>query len=79
MAFDAGMLCAVLHEIERECLGVRVEKVYQPTKEEIVFLLRGKRLSVNLGSSCPRVALTRLQKDNPLTAPMFCMLLRKHL
>lgn len=79
MAFDAGMLYAVLHEIENECLGMRVEKVHQPTKDEIILLLRGKRLSVNIGSSCPRVSLTHLQKDNPLTAPMFCMLLRKHL
>ena len=79
MAFDAGMLYAVLHEIKSECLGARVEKVHQPTREEIVFLMRGKRLSVNIGSSCPRVAVTHIGKDNPLAAPMFCMLLRKHL
>ena len=79
MAFDAGMLYAVLHEIETECLGARVEKVHMPTKEEIVFLLRGKRLSVNIGSSCPRISVTHLSKDNPLTPPMLCMLLRKHL
>ena len=79
MAFDAGMLYAVLYEIKTECLGARVEKVHQPTREELVFLLRGKRLSVNIGSSCPRVSVTHLSKDNPLTAPMFCMLLRKHL
>ncbi len=79
MAFDAGMLHAVLHEIKDACLGMRVEKVHQPSREEIIFLMRGKRLSVNIGSSCPRVSLTHLTKDNPLAAPMFCMLLRKHL
>lgn len=79
MAFDAGMLYAVLHEIKESCLGMRVEKVHQPSREEIIFLLRGKRLSVNIGSSCPRISLTQLTKDNPLAAPMFCMLLRKHL
>lgn len=79
MAFDAGMLYAVLHEIKEACLGARVEKVYEPTRDEIILLLRGKRLSINIGSMCPRIALTRLSKDNPQTPPMFCMLLRKHL
>ena len=79
MAFDAGMLYAVLDEIKKECLGLRVEKVHQPTKDEIVLLMRGKRLSVNVGSVCPRIALTHIAKDNPQKAPMLCMLLRKHL
>ena len=79
MAFDAGMLYVSLEEIKRECLGARVEKVHQPTKDEVVLLLRGKRLSVNIGSTCPRIAMTGLTKDNPLTPSMFCMLLRKHL
>ncbi len=79
MAFDAGMLYAVLKEIKEACLGARVEKVHQPTRDEVVFLLRGKRLSVNIGSTCPRIAMTRLSKDNPQAPPMFCMLLRKHL
>ncbi len=79
MAFDAGMLYAVLHEIKNACLGARVEKVYEPTRDEIIFLLRGKRLSINIGSTCPRIAMTSLSKDNPQTPPMFCMLLRKHL
>ena len=79
MAFDAGMLYAVLEEIKRECLGLRVEKVHQPTKDEVVFLMRGKRLSVNLGSVCPRIALTQIAKDNPQKPPMLCVLLRKYL
>ena len=79
MAFDAGMLYAVLDEIKRECLGLRVEKVHQPTKDEIILLMRGKRLSVNVGSVCPRIALTHIVKENPQKAPMLCMLLRKHL
>ncbi|MBO5653753.1 MAG: NFACT family protein [Clostridia bacterium] len=79
MAYDAGMLWATLEEIKRECLGMRVEKVHQPTKDEVIFLLRGKRLSVNMGSSCPRIAITSAVKDNPLTPSMFCVLLRKHL
>ena len=79
MAFDVGMLCAVMNELKREALGLRVEKIHQPTKDEVVLLLRGKRLSINLGSVCPRISLTALTKDNPQKPPMFCMLLRKHL
>ncbi|MCQ2385503.1 MAG: NFACT family protein, partial [Clostridia bacterium] len=79
MAFDAGMLYAVLHEIRENCLGARVEKTYQPTKEEVLLLMRGKKVSIYLGSSCPRIAITQLVKDNPAVPPMFCMLLRKHL
>lgn len=79
MAFDAGMLYAVLQEIRESCLGARVEKVHEPTRDEIILLLRGKKLSVNIGSTCPRIAMTYLTKDNPQTPPMFCMLLRKHL
>ena len=79
MAFDAGMLYAVLEEIKRECFGTRIEKVHQPTKYEIVFVLRGKKLSLNLGSVCPRISLTQIAKDNPQKPPMLCLLLRKHL
>lgn len=79
MAFDSGMLYAVLNELRQEVLGLRVEKVHQPTRDEIILLMRGKRLSVNIGSVCPRIALSSLSKDNPQQPPMFCMLLRKHL
>lgn len=79
MAYDAGMLTVVLKEISDACLGLRVEKIHQPTKDEVVLLMRGKRLSLNVGSVCPRIALTEITKDNPASPPMFCMLLRKHL
>lgn len=79
MAFDVGMLYAVIEELKREVLGLRVEKIHQPTKDEVVLLLRGRRLCVHLGSVCPRIALSALPKDNPQKPPMFCMALRKHL
>lgn len=79
MAFDAGMLRAVLSEISDAVLGARVEKVHQPTRDEILLLLRGKRLSISFGAVCPRISMTALTKDNPAVPPMFCMLLRKHL
>ena len=83
MAFDAGMLACVVAEIREKSLGARVEKVFQPERDEIVLQMRslegGKRLVINAGSSNPRIGFTTEQKENPMTPPMLCMLLRKHL
>ena len=83
MAFDAGMLACALSEIRRRALGARIEKVYQPERDEIVLGIRslegGKRLSINAGSGNPRIGFTETVKENPQNPPMFCMLLRKYL
>ncbi len=83
MAFDAGMLACVIAEIRNKSLGARVEKVFQPEKDEIVLQMRsiegGKRLLINAGSATPRLSFTTEQRENPTTPPMLCMLLRKHL
>ena len=83
MAFDAAMLYAVAHEINSIGGGGRIEKIYQPEKEEILLQMRtlsgGKRLLINCSSSNPRLCFSAIQKENPQSAPMFCMLLRKHL
>lgn len=83
MAFDAGMLACVIAQIKEKSLGARVEKVFQPERDEIVLQMRsiegGKRLVINAGSSTPRIGFTSEQKENPSTPPMLCMLLRKHL
>ena len=83
MAFDAGMLACVLHEIRSVCTGARVEKVFMPEKDEVVLLLHtaegSRRLLINAGCNHPRIGLTETQKGNPLAPPMLCMLLRKHL
>ena len=83
MAFDAGMLACTLHEIREESLGARVEKVYQPERDEIILQIRsksgGKRLLINAGANNPRIGFSTEQKENPQNPPMFCVLLRKHL
>ena len=83
MAFDAGMLACALAEIKEKALGARIEKVFQPERDEIVLQMRslegGKRLLINAGSNNPRICFTVEQKENPMTPPMLCMLLRKHL
>ena len=83
MAFDAGMLACVISEIRKTALGARIEKVFQPERDEIVLQMRsfegGRRLLINAGSNNPRVGFTEAQRENPMTPPMLCMLLRKHL
>ena len=82
MAFDAGILRAVIREIESTCIDGRIDKIYQPERDEIVFVIRAagkeRRILINAGSSCPRMNVTTLKAENPATPPMFCMMLRKH-
>ncbi len=84
--FDAGMLRAIVYEINDFVGdGARVEKVYQPVRDEIDILIhsqkykKSRRLCINAGSNSPRLSLSDIAKENPQSAPMFCMLLRKHL
>ena len=83
MPFDACLLHCVTNEINNVAAGGRIEKIYQPERDEIILQMRtregGKRLLINAGSNNPRISFTTAQKENPMQAPMFCMLLRKHL
>ena len=77
------MLSCTLAELKKTALGARIEKVYQPERDEIVLQMRsfegGKRLLINAGSNNPRIGFSEIQKENPQNPPMFCMLLRKYL
>ena len=80
MPLDAICLQAVVEELRPQLLGLRVDKVQQPARDQVILLLRGNRkLLFNAGASAPRLQLTELQRENPAEPPMFCMLLRKHL
>ena len=83
MAFDACMMRAVLAELECEFLEGKIEKVLQPRNDEVDLILHkgrtSRRLVFNVGPNAPRLQLSDKQKENPKAAPMFCMLLRKHL
>lgn len=85
MAFDAGMMYAVVSEINRMAADARVEKIQQPQKDEIVITLHSAarreslRLAINAGANNPKIGFTAAQKENPAAAPMLCMLLRKQL
>lgn len=80
MALDAVCLQAVVNELRPQLLGVRIDKVQQPARDQVILLLRGGlRLLMNAGANNPRMQLTECLRDNPAEPPMFCMLLRKHL
>lgn len=82
MTLDGITLCVLTEELQSLC-GSRIEKIYQPERDEIVLLLHtqsGKKrlvLSAN-GAEC-RVHLTTAARPNPEKAPNFCMLLRKYI
>lgn len=83
MAFDACFLACIINEINAVAAGGRIEKIHQPERDEIILQMRtrdgGKKLLINAGANNPRISFTNIQRENPMQAPMFCMLLRKHL
>lgn len=83
MAFDGVTISCMVHELNEILAQGRVDKVLQPEYDEIILAIRSggknRKLVLSASSSNPRVHLTSVQKENPEKAPMFCMLLRKHL
>ena len=83
MALDGIYLHHLKNEIEAFAVGSRIEKIYQPSKEELVFALRSREGAKKLLLSCradsARIHFTEYPPENPSKPPMLCMLLRKHL
>lgn len=83
MALDGLFLTKIKDELLNKAVGLRVDKVNQPTRDEIILNLRGKgcnyKLLLCVRADSPRVHFTSHNIDNPQVPPMFCMLLRKHL
>lgn len=83
MPLDAICLSALHHELESALLGARIDKIHQPARDEVILSLRGHnggmRLLFSANPTRPRAHLTQSPRENPSDAPMFCMLLRKHL
>ncbi len=81
MALDGMMLSLLRRELEAQILNARVDKIYQPTREELILALRSQngnvRLLLSSRVAAPRAQLTTLTVENPKQPPMFCMLLRK--
>lgn len=83
MAFDGFVFHSVAKELHAHLIGGKIQKVYEPTPHEILLSIyaNGSQycLSINTSSNLYSVFLTTNKKENPIIAPNFCMLLRKHL
>ena len=83
MALDGVTLAYLVNELAPRLKGARIDKIFQPEKDEVHIQLRlsqgNRRLLLNAGATSPRFILTDETKKNPQTPPMFCMILRKHL
>lgn len=81
MALDGIFMACLKREIEQNALSSRIDKVYQPSRDEVVLHLHAKgysaRLLLSISGSGPRVHFTTESYENPATPPMFCMLMRK--
>ena len=83
MPLDALCLSGVVHELQNALSGAKIDKIYQPGRDEVVLALRAPagnvKLLLSASPSHPRAHLTQISRENPDKPPMFCMLLRKHL
>lgn len=83
MALDGAFLSRIKQELEAVAIGARVDKIAQPTRDELIVHLRwrggGGKLLLSAGAGNARAHFTQSSPENPKQPPMFCMLLRKHL
>lgn len=83
MALDGIVISAVVQELKSCILGGRISKIAQPEPDELMLTIKNERktyrLLISAGASLPLIYFTETNKPGPLTAPNFCMLLRKHI
>lgn len=83
MALDGITIAAVVHELNQTIADGRIYKIAQPENDELLLTIKHpngqQRLLISAGASLPFVYLTQDNKPSPMTAPNFCMLLRKHI
>ncbi len=83
MAFDGVTIANVVHEMKQQIIGGRLYKIAQPESDELLLTIKTsegqKRLFLSADASLPLIYFTENNKPSPMTAPNFCMLLRKHL
>ena len=83
MPLDGITINLLKQELSGCIIGSRIEKIHQPSKDELVFHLRSRegayRLLISASANSPRIHLTANAPENPATPPMLCMLFRKHL
>lgn len=83
MALDGVYLSCLKRELETTLCDTRIDKIFQPTKEELVIAFRGRekncKLYISARVNSPRIHFTDVKLENPKQPPMFCMLLRKRM
>lgn len=83
MAFDGIVISNLVYELNRTILGQKISKIAQPEVDELLLTTKGNngqyRVQISASASLPFVYLTDSNKPAPLTAPTFCMVLRKHI
>lgn len=83
MAFDGITISSIVYELNGTIINGRIDKIYQPEKDEIIMQIRAfgsvYRLLLSANPSSPRLNLTNIKPENPPQPPLFCMVLRKHI
>lgn len=83
MAFDGLVISNLVYELNNTILNAKISKIAQPESDELLFTIKGAngqfRLAMSASASLPFLYLTDNNKPSPLTAPNFCMVLRKHI
>lgn len=83
MAFDGITIANITKELNDKLTGGRIRKIAQPENDELILTIKSTegtfRLLISASASLPLIYLTENNKPSPLTAPNFCMLLRKHI
>ena len=83
MAFDGITIASLVRQFQDTLEGGRISKIAQPEKDELLVAIKNNkenyRLQISASASLPLIYLTDKNKPSPMTAPNFCMLLRKHI
>ena len=83
MSFDGITVASIVRELQNTIENGRISKIAQPENDELLLTIKGSkgqyRLLLSASASLPLAYLTSSNKPSPMTAPNFCMLLRKHI
>ena len=83
MALDGTVISALAYELDLKLSGGRISKIAQPETDELLLTIKNQKdtykLTISASASLPLMYITDQNKLSPLTAPNFCMLLRKHI
>ena len=83
MALDGFVISNIVYELNQTILNAKISKIAQPENDELLFTCKGSngqfRLAMSASASLPFLYLTDQNKPSPMTAPNFCMVLRKHI